>query len=178
MRDSADLPSTHAPTTANRQPPIYTFDLPPNNLGEPPHRNNNAIASQPVFSLASAMFTTKLSRAAPRATAALPSTSSATAQQTTRCLATRPSHQRRHSSSKTSAPPDSTAKSKGDAAAAPAPAEKKRTVHRRSGGGVTASKRKEEVDQFAGLPSVPALQGLDLPEVVNSTLSIVLRESG
>lgn len=130
------------------------------------------------------MFTTKLSRATPRATAALSQTTNSacsTAQQATRCLATRPSHQRRHSSSKASTPPDSTAsgkpapaaKSKGDAAA-PVPAksdgahQKKRTSYRRAGG-LTTGKRKEEVDQFAGLPSVPSLQGMENPDVVHST---------
>ena len=122
------------------------------------------------------MFTTKLTRAAPRATAALSSqTSSTTPQQATRCLATRPPHQRRQSSSKANTPPDSTSSSGKPAPAAkaakadsPVPAERKKSGYRVAAGKgkVKAREREREgVDQFAGLPSVPPLQGMETAEV-------------
>ena len=124
-----------------------------------------------------AMFSTKLARATPRATAAI-SNSTTGAQQTTRCLATRPTpHQRRQSSSKASCPPDNPSKPAPAAKAiageeeprSPVPAQK--SAKGRSRGGyrrvnATGESKKaaiaEPVDQFAGLPSVPTIQNLDI----------------
>lgn len=115
------------------------------------------------------MFSSKLTRAAHRATAitgASPSPAQRTASQ---CFATatqqRRPHQRRQSSSKASCPPDSSNKPSPAAKAAESAdnnahasaAEKtpKRTSRMKRTQVEKSAKGKEEANQFAGLPSVP-----------------------
>lgn len=115
------------------------------------------------------MFSSKLTRAAHRATAitnASPSPAQRTASQ---CFATatqqRRPHQRRQSSSKASCPPDSSSKPAPAAKAAEsaettahASAEEKtpkRTSRMKRTQVEKSSKGKEEANQFAGLPAVP-----------------------
>ena len=129
----------------------------------------------------SSMFSTKLTRAAPRATAGTSTAYSANlTHRASQCISTvrRPGHQRRNSSSKTSScPPDSTkpapaAKASASADDAEAPVSPKATQRSskgrtRGGGGYrrsnhTATKQAAgALDQFAGLPSVPSVQGWD-----------------
>lgn len=121
-----------------------------------------------------AMFSTKVTRVAHRATCATANNSSATAHRSTSCLATRRSHQRRHSSSKTSCPPASSASGGKPAPAAKATGEKspladpttqqrgqKRVGNKTSKKARTGTAAAKPEDQFAGLPAVPGTQHID-----------------
>ncbi len=133
-----------------------------------------------------AMFSTKLSRAAHRATTSHNAAAAITATSSTASVSTRATHQRRPSSSKASCPPDNnTAKpaptAKADATEAQeAPGSGRTSPQKSSKGRARGGYRRvgqasngngnavngkqvmsEPVDQFAGLPSVPSLQGLD-----------------
>ncbi|KAK3052411.1 hypothetical protein LTR09_006621 [Extremus antarcticus] len=127
------------------------------------------------------MFSTKLTRAAHRATASVsPAAALISTTSTPHCTARPASHQRRPSSSKASScPPDdsaakaaSTAKASGDQQPSRTPpvSEAKATPKQTKGKAKAVSKRVttaagnkkavEPVDQFAGLPSVDPIQGL------------------
>ena len=137
--------------------------------------------------LTCAMFSTKLTRAAHRATtSSTAAISNHTSTTCISCLTTqRPNHQRRQSSSKTSCPPDNTSSKPAPTAKASASEESEkvqassleqqpsqsRSGKGRSRGGYkkvgqvdNASKKAvpaEPIDQFAGLPSVPSIQNVD-----------------
>ena len=149
------------------------------------------------------MFSTKLSRAAHRATTSHTAAAAITATSSTAYACTRPTHQRRPSSSKASWRPDSSApKAAPTSKAAPttkadsteaqeAPVSeeppqqksnkgKARGGYRRAGqasnGNAASSKEVavEPVDQFAGLPSVPSLQGLDAKGKLEDGVDLML----
>lgn len=132
------------------------------------------------------MFSTKLSRAAHRAAVSQqsPTAIAAISTSTTHCTARPTPHQRRHSSSKTSSwPPDNNTSKPAPATKAsrageeqeqsPSPVSAPKTPskgskgrakggYKRVGQPVEVKKSAEPVDQFAGLPSVPTTQGLDI----------------
>lgn len=137
------------------------------------------------------MFSTKLSRAAHRAT------SSPTAAAITTCstaCAGRPAHQRRPSSSKASCPPDNNAAKAAPAAKADgaetseAPVSGRREQKSSSKGRARGGYRRvgqsssdkqvaaEPVDQFAGLPSVPSTQGLDTKGMISLSSASMWKE--
>ncbi|KAK4546919.1 hypothetical protein LTR36_001651 [Oleoguttula mirabilis] len=137
------------------------------------------------------MFSTRLTRVTQRATtsaAAIPSPTSTAAHRTTQCLAAKPGHQRRPSSSKASCPPDSdkpapaakAAAASADLKPSQAPAsasapplrKTKRTtrlnrIH--ASLGERMSRSREQVDHFAGLPSVPGIGHLHEKDVTLSS---------
>ncbi|KAK5170460.1 uncharacterized protein LTR77_005048 [Saxophila tyrrhenica] len=128
------------------------------------------------------MYSTKLTRAAHRATASSSPTAALISNSSTHHCTARPaSHQRRHSSSKTSScPPDDSAtkitakaSATGEQQAPRAPKAAPKQNKGRSRGGykrvaAAAENKKpaEPIDQFAALPSVPPIQGLR-PEDLN-----------
>jgi hypothetical protein len=150
------------------------------------HSHSNTRIALPL-STVNAMFSTKLSRAAHRATTSHTSAAAITATASTAstaCACTRPAHQRRPSSSKASCPPDNNTPKAAPAAKAESteaqdapvsgrPSQQKsnkgraRAGYRRVGHATNGNSSSNKqvatapIDQFAGLPSVPSLQGLD-----------------
>ena len=123
-----------------------------------------------------AMLSTRLTRAGPRATTVILSSSSICTDGGPRTgqglTVARPRHQRRPSSSKASTPPHNNASKPAPAAktggskAAPAAAigsasESKSNSKGRPRGSGLRRKNADSVDQFAGLPSVPSIQSLE-----------------
>lgn len=141
------------------------------------------------------MFSTKLSRAAHRATTHHTAAAAISATSSTACASSRPGHQRRPSSSKASCPPDNSAPKAAPAAKAdgaeaqeapvsqPAKSSKGRSrggyrrVGQASSSNTASMKSAEPVDQFAGLPSVPNLQGMDAKGEISGTDKAYIRKT-